>query len=103
MSKTMQSESAFHALGMPNADEFVVKSQIVHLLVAEIRKRKLTQKQAGELLRLDQSNVSALVNEKISRFSLEKLMALAGRLGFEVSIRINGSGVKLDVPFSDVA
>ncbi len=103
MNKITPNETAFHTLDMPNADELVVKSQIVRLLAAEIRKRKLTQKQAGVVLGLDQSNVSALVNEKISRFSVEKLMALAGRLGFDVSIRIEGEDVKLDVPYPDAA
>ena len=103
MTKTKQVSSAFQALDLPNADELAAKSRIVRVLTAEISKRKLTQKQAGVLLGLDQSNVSALVNEKISRFSLEKLMMLAGRLGFDVSIRIEGEGIKLDVPYPDAA
>ena len=95
--------TAFHELELPNADELAVKSRLVRFVAGEIRKRGLTQKAAGELLGLDQSNVSALVNEKISRFSVEKLMSLAGRLGFDVSIHIEGEGVKLALPFSDAA
>lgn len=96
-------KSAFHELELANADELEVKSRLMRFLAEEIRKRGLTQKAAGELLGLDQSNVSALVNEKISRFSVEKLMALAGRLGFAVSIRIEGGGVTLDVPVQNAA
>ena len=95
--------TAFHELDLPDADELAVKSRLVRFVAGEIRKRGLTQKAAGELLGLDQSNVSALVNEKISRFSVEKLMALTGRLGFDVSIHIEGEGVKFEVPFSDAA
>ena len=96
-------KTAFHEFAMPNADELVVKSQLMQFLAAEIRKRKLTQKAAGQLLGLDQSNVSALVNEKISRFSVEKLMLLVGRMGFGVSIHIEGSGIALDVPYKSAA
>ncbi len=96
-------KSAFHELELADADELVVKSRLMRFLAEEIGKRGLTQKAAGELLGLDQSNVSALVNEKISRFSIEKLMALAGRLGFAVTIHIEGGGVTLDVPVQNAA
>ena len=58
---------------------------------------------AGDLLDLDQPNVSALVNEKISRFSVEKLMTFVSRLGFGVSVRIKGAGVTLDMPVTSGA
>jgi len=43
------------------------------------------------------------MNEKMSRFSIQKLMALVGRLGFRVSIHIEGSGVALDVSYGQAA
>lgn len=91
-------KSAFHELGLPDADELVLKSRLMQFIAAEIRKRSLTQSAAGELLGLDQPNVSALVNEKISRFSVEKLMTSVARLGFGVSVHIEGAGVTLDMP-----
>jgi predicted XRE-type DNA-binding protein len=75
---------AFHELGLDKPDE--------------MRKRNLTQVSAGEVLGLDQLNVFALMNEKISRFSLEKLMSLASKLGFTVSIHVEGHGVDVNVP-----
>jgi predicted XRE-type DNA-binding protein len=95
--------SAFHELELPNADELITKSRLMHLVTAEIRKRGVTQSVAGEILDLDQPNVSALMNEKISRFSVEKLMAFAGKLGFAVSIHIEGNGVAMDVPVKTAA
>jgi predicted XRE-type DNA-binding protein len=91
-------KSAFHEIELQNADELVTKSRLMHLVTAEIRKRGVTQSVAGEILNLDQPNVSALMNEKISRFSVEKLMEFAGKLGFAVTIHIEGNGVALDVP-----
>lgn len=96
-------KSAFHEIGLKNADELVTRSKLLTLIAGEIRKRKLTQVAAGELLGLDQPNVSALMNEKISRFSLEKLMMLVARLGFKVSIEVKGKGVALSVPVKEVA
>ena len=96
-------KSAFHELGFANADELVTKSKLMSFVATEIKKRKLTQVAAGQLLGLDQPNVSALVNEKISRFSIEKLMELVAKLGFEVSIHIEGHGVTLEVPVQAAA
>jgi predicted XRE-type DNA-binding protein len=99
----MMVKSAFHELEMQNAEELVTKSRLMHLVTAEIRKRGVTQSVAGEILNLDQPNVSALMNEKISRFSVEKLMEFAGKLGFAVTIHIEGNGVALDVPVQSAA
>ncbi|MFN0192037.1 MAG: helix-turn-helix transcriptional regulator [Aestuariivirga sp.] len=96
-------KSAFHELGLDRPDELVAKSRLMTLIADEIRKRGLTQAAAGEILGLDQPNVSALMNEKISRFSLEKLMSYAGKLGFMVSIHVEGHGVQVDVPLPTAA
>jgi predicted XRE-type DNA-binding protein len=61
-------KSAFHELELHKPDELVTKSRLMQLVTAEIRKRGITQSVAGEILDLDQPNVSALMNEKISRF-----------------------------------
>jgi predicted XRE-type DNA-binding protein len=96
-------KSAFHELNLQNADDLVTKSKLMGLITSEIRRRGITQVAAGELLDLEQPNVSALMNEKISRFSVEKLMTFAGRLGFEVTLHIEGNGVVVDVPLPSAA
>ena len=61
-------KTAFHELGMDRPDELVAKSRLITLIADEILRRGLTQAAAGIILDLDQPNVSALMNEKISRF-----------------------------------
>ena len=61
-------KSAFHELGLADADELVVKSRLMRFLAEEIRKRGLTQKAAGKLLDLDQSNLvdeASLVHHRV--------------------------------------
>jgi predicted XRE-type DNA-binding protein len=91
-------KTAFQELGFANADELATKSQLIRFVATEIKKRGLTQVAAGDILGLDQPNVSALINEKISRFSVEKLMMFSAKLGFAVSIHIEGHGKKINVP-----
>ena len=96
-------KTAFQELGFENAEELATKSNLIRFVAAEIKRRDLTQAAAGEILGLDQPNVSALVNEKISRFSVEKLMMFSAKLGFKVSIHIEGHGTKIDVPVQAAA
>jgi predicted XRE-type DNA-binding protein len=96
-------KTAFQELGLEKPEELAAKSRLITLVSNEIRKRGLTQSAAGNILGLDQPNVSALMNEKISRFSVEKLMSLAARLGFSVSIHVEGHGVQVDVPMPSAA
>jgi predicted XRE-type DNA-binding protein len=90
-------KSAFRELGFNNADELVTKSQLIRFVASEIKRRGLTQIVADEVLGLDQPNVSALMNEKIGRFSVEKLM------DFSVTIHIEGNGIEFDVPVQSAA
>jgi predicted XRE-type DNA-binding protein len=90
-------KTAFEELNLANAEELATKSRLIRFVVAEIKNRALTQVAAGDILGLDQPNVSALMNEKISRFSVEKLMTFSARLGFAVSIHIEGYGKEIDV------
>jgi predicted XRE-type DNA-binding protein len=98
-----QAKTAFHELGFHNADELMTKSQLIRFVATEIKKCGLTQVADGEILGLDQPNVSALINQKISQFSVEKLMTFSAKLGFTVSIHIEGHGMKADVPVQTAA
>ena len=96
-------KTAFEELALDRPEDLAAKSRLVALVSGEIRRRGLTQSAAGDILGLDQPNASALMNEKISRFSVEKLMSLAARLGFSVSIRVEGHGVRVDLPMPSAA
>jgi predicted XRE-type DNA-binding protein len=97
------SKTAFHELDFSNVDELVTKSHLIRLVSSEISKLDLTQNVVGDILGLDQPNVSALVLEKIPRFSVEKLMTFAMKLGFAVSIHVEGLGISFDVPVHTAA
>lgn len=96
-------KSAFHELGLPDADELVVKSRLLRFVAEEVCKRGLSENDAGEILGVDQRTMSALRAERITDFSVEGLMTLVGRLGFDLTIRIEGGGVELDLPFRRAA
>ena len=80
------SGNVFADIGLPNADEHLVKANIALVIARIIRKRELTQEQAGEILGLDQPKVSNLVRGQLDKFTIDRLMRYMRRLDYDVTI-----------------
>jgi predicted XRE-type DNA-binding protein len=85
---TYSSDSAFHALGLPDADDLVLRAELMRKISEIVVARGLTQAQAGVLMRMDQPRVSALVKGKIAMFSTDRLLQALSDLGQDVEVRI---------------
>ena len=57
-------------------------------LYYRIQKQGWTQKEAAEFLRETQPRISNLMSGEISRFSIDKLINLLGRVGMEVRVEV---------------
>src|SRR5260221_14598884 len=91
---TPGSGNVFADLGFENAEEELLKAQLVREIRALIKRRRLTQAKAGEVLGLAQSDVSALVNGKVVRFSFERLLRCVRRLDREVTIVVRAPRIR---------
>ena len=80
--------SIFEQLGFDSAEAAALerKSILYTKVVTMAHERGLTQKQLATLLGVSQPHVSQFLNGKISRFSVEKLIEFAEKLGAEVKI-----------------
>lgn len=85
---TESSGNVFADLDLPDADELLAKSELVHQITGLIRRRRLTQKDAARVLGTTQPIVSDLVRRRLDRFSLERLFAFLNRLDRDVQIII---------------
>ena len=83
---TASSGNVFADLDLPDADELLAKSELVHHIVSLIRRRKLTQNDAAALLDTTQPTVSDLVRRRLDRFSLERLFVFLNRLDRDIQI-----------------
>lgn len=77
--KKTEALNVFADLGLPNHEERVAKAELAIQINAIIKKRKLTQKEAAELLNIDQPKVPALHKGRLAGFSLERLSAMLAR------------------------
>jgi predicted XRE-type DNA-binding protein len=80
------SGNAFADLGFEHPEEEKLKAQLVREIRAIIKRRRLTQTKAATLLGLKQPDVSALLNGRVHKFSLERLLRCVRRLDQDVAI-----------------
>ncbi len=82
------SGNVFADLGLANADQLLLKAKLVSKINSIIREKCITQKAVGEILKIDQPKVSALLKGKFSGFSIERLLKFLSRLDHQVTIAI---------------
>jgi predicted XRE-type DNA-binding protein len=86
---TVGSGNVFADLGLPDPDTRLAKAELARSISAIIRERGLTQREASELLGIDQPKVSAITRGRLGDFSLERLLTLVGRLGMDIDITVS--------------
>ena len=82
------SGNVFWDLGYPNPEEALAKSELAGEIHQVIKSRKLTQKQAAEIMGIAQPKVSDIVRGKLSKFSIDRLLRFLRLLGRDIEIRI---------------
>ena len=68
--------------------ELKVKAEIYHELLDYIRERGYAQQELGELLGIHQPDVSNLLNGRVSKFSVGKLIKFAGKLNLGAQVKL---------------
>ena len=86
------SGNVFEDIGSSHPKRVLDRAKLMERISEIIEKRGLTQEKAGRILGLPQSKVSALVNGKLSAFSLEHLFELLNALDSDVEIIIKPKG-----------
>ena len=86
MSKAGVNKSAYAELGFPDADEMLVKAQLVIKIAEILRQRGWSQQQAAKVLGLTQPKLSKMLRGQFRGISEIKMMDCLVRLGREVKI-----------------
>jgi predicted XRE-type DNA-binding protein len=82
------SGNVFADLGFERPEEELLKAQLVREIRDILKRRRLTQAKAAELLGLKQPDVSALITGRVHKFSLERLLRCVRRLDRDVIMMI---------------
>jgi predicted XRE-type DNA-binding protein len=89
--KTSIAESSgnvFADLGLPNADQELMKARLTLQIYRIIQERGLTQIEAGKILGIPQPHVSALARNRSGNFSVGRLIEFLTALGQDVKITV---------------
>ena len=84
----LSSSNVFADVGMPNADDHLVKAQLVSKIDALMRERGLKQVEAADLFGIKQPDVSKMFRGDFRQFSVERLLRFLVALGQHVEIVI---------------
>jgi predicted XRE-type DNA-binding protein len=82
------SGNVFADLGLPNAEQELLKARLILQIYEIIKQRGLTQSEAGRILGIKQPHVSALMRNRSGNFSLGRLMTFLTALDQDVEITV---------------
>ncbi len=88
----VSSGNVFADLGLPNADELLLKAQIVTEISRLMKLKKLTQAKAATLTGVAQPDLSNLLRGKFRGFSIERLMLMLTAFGRDVEVVVRPAG-----------
>jgi predicted XRE-type DNA-binding protein len=78
--------NVFADIGLPNAEEHLIKAQLVYKIDTLMEARGLKQKEAATLFGIRQPDVSKMLRGDFRQFSVERLMCFLVALGQDVEI-----------------
>jgi len=82
----VSSGNVYEDLGYDNPQEEMAKAELAILIADLIKQQKLTQKQAAELMGIDQPKVSAIIRGRLSGFAIDRLFRFLLALGMDIVI-----------------
>ncbi|MEO8331189.1 MAG: helix-turn-helix transcriptional regulator [Gallionella sp.] len=88
---THGSTNVYADLGLDNADEMLVKAQLATKIGDIIKRRKLTQVQAAELLGISQPKLSGMLRGQFRGISESKMLECLTRLGRDIQIVVKAT------------
>ena len=85
---TEGSDNVFADLGLPNADQELLRAQLTLQIYRIIKQRGFTQTQAAKALGIKQPHVSLLMRNRAGTFSVGRLIDFLTALGQDVEITV---------------
>ena len=83
------SGNVFADLGLRYTQSDMLKVHIAHAITVTLRKRRLTQARAAEIIGTDQAKLSDIVRGRLKSFGVERLLSYLLLLGRDVDVRIS--------------
>ena len=83
-----RSGNVFADLGLPHPEQELLRAKLTLEIYRLVKRRDLTQAEAGKILGIKQPHVSLLMRNRSGSFSVERLMDFPTALGQDVEISV---------------
>ncbi len=83
---TRSTGNVFADVGVPDAPSHFMKAELVSRIQSIVKTRGLTQKEAAAEMDISQPDVSRMLSGKFRDLSVERLLVILTRLGYQVDI-----------------
>jgi len=80
--------NVFTDLGDADAETRKLKAMIAAEIIATLDSRKLTVREAGKIAGMDGSDIQRIRNADLARFTIDRLVRVAYRLGRKVEMKV---------------
>ena len=97
------SRNVFRDIGVPNAEEHLVKAQLVFKIDTILKERGLKQADAAEILGVRQPDISKMLRGEFRQFSVERLLRFLVALNQDVEIVVKPHRGRNNAPALHVA
>jgi predicted XRE-type DNA-binding protein len=97
------SRNVFKDIGLPNAEEHLVKAQLVFKIDTIMKRRGLKQVEAAELFDIKQPDVSKMLRGEFRQFSVERLLRFLVALDQDVEIVVKPHRDRSNAPVLHVS
>lgn len=85
---TRGSGNVFRDFGHPNADLEQARAMIAAEIIRTLDERKLSVREAEKLTGVSHSEFSRIRNAKLSRFTLDRMIKILGKLDEDVEVNV---------------
>ena len=92
------SGNVFKDIGVPNAEEHLIKAQLVFKIDTIIKRRGLRQVEAARLFGVRQPDISKMLRGEFRQFSVERLLLFLVALNQDVAIVVKPHRDKKKAP-----
>ncbi len=90
--------NVFQDLGVPTAEEHLVKAQLVFKIDTIMKRQRMKQTEAAALFGVRQPDVSKMLRGEFRQFSVERLLRFLVKLDQDVEIVVRPRRDKLNPP-----
>ena len=97
------SRNVFQDIGVPNAEEHLVKAQLVFKIDTIMKERGMKQVDAAKLFGVRQPDISKMLRGEFRQFSVERLLRFLVALNQDVEIVVRPHRGRGDAPALHVA